>query len=91
MSLSKKTVWAEMARRKVQFHANEDPDAISLWGLFDWGAVSHMLKSGELTTHMKKENRTVWVKPGAGMYEKHIRPLIEQHSLDELTKLSGWE
>lgn len=84
------TVWAEMARRKVQFHPNEEWDAIRLWGLFLWGDVSRLLKSGLLTTDMVRENRTIWVQPSREAWEKHIQPLIERHSLDELTSLAGW-
>ncbi len=88
--MTKEMIWAEMARRKIQFHANEDWDKISLWGLFDWSDVSTLLKSGELTTDMKKENRTIWVVPSMEAWEKHIKPLIEQYNLDELSKMAGW-
>lgn len=88
--LSKGLVWAEMARRKVRFHKGEDWDKISLWGLFGWGDVSHLLKTGELITTMKKENRTIWVTPSKEAWETKIKPLIEQHTLEELTQLAGW-
>lgn len=37
MTQKDKQIWAEMARRKNQFHKNEDWDKIRLWGLFKWG------------------------------------------------------
>jgi len=88
--LSKSVIWAEMARRKVQFHAHEEWSSIRLWGLFNWGDVSPLIKSGELITGMTKENRTIWVRPSKEAYEKHIEPLIKRHSLEELTRLAGW-
>ncbi len=89
--MAKKKVWAEMARRKVKFHPNENWYDITLWGLFQWGAVSHLLESGELVTHMSKQNKTIWVHPSDEVYHKHIEPLIEKHTLDELTAMAGWD
>ena len=83
-------VWAEMARRKVRFHCNEDWDKIRLWGLFQWGEITHYLKSGELITDMRKENKTVWVKPSKDAWEKKIKPLIDQYDIDTLTRMAGW-
>lgn len=83
-------IWAEMARRKVQFHPNEEWDMITLWGLFAWDTVKRQLDRGELITGMKKENRTIWVHPSKAAWERKIKPLIEKHSLDELTSLAGW-
>lgn len=82
-------IWAEMARRKKQFHPNEQWDKINLWGLFNWGFVSHLIKKGELLTNMKKENRTIWVKPSPEAYKKHIEPLLEL-PIETLTKMAGW-
>lgn len=83
-------VWAEMARRKVQFHKNEKWNEIKLWGLFQWQSVSRLLKSGKLKTHMRKENRTIWVTPSKESWVKHIEPLIKRHSLSQLSSLAGW-
>lgn len=90
MAMSQRTVWAEMARRKVQFHPAEEWHTIKLWGLFMWDDVSPLLKSGLLLTHMRKENRTIWVRPSPEAWEKHIQPLIGAHSLNDLTALAGW-
>lgn len=90
MPIPKSELWAEMARRKVQFHPNEEWDTIKLWGLFDWGDVSKYLDSGELKTHMRKEHKTIWVTPSPESWEKHIKPLIDAHTLAELMKLAGW-
>ncbi len=83
-------IWAEMARRKVQFHPDEDWDKIKLWGLFDWKNISKLLKTGELITTMKKENQTIWVTPSKEAWEKYIKPLIDSKTIDELLKLAGW-
>jgi hypothetical protein len=83
-------IWAEMARRKIQFHADEPWDKIQLWGLFGWGAVSSLIKRGLLKTNMKRENRVVWVTPSPEAYEQYIRPLLETYNLQELTFMAGW-
>jgi len=83
-------IWAEMARRKNQFHKDEQWDKIKLWGLFQWGFVSHLLKTGELKTDMKKENRTIWVTPSPEAYEKYIKPLLH-HRNETLLKMAGWD
>jgi len=88
--LTRNEIWAEMARRKVYFHNQEDWDKISLWGLFEWQDVSPLLKTGELITTMRKENHIIWVTPSKEAWETKIKPLIEQHTLEELTTLSGW-
>jgi len=91
MAMKKSEVWAEMARRKVQFHPNEEWQTIRLWGLFNWGDVSKFLKTGELLTTYSKENKTIWVTPSKEAYEQHILPLIEEYDLDQLTQLAGWQ
>lgn len=88
--MRKSEIWAEMARRKVRFHPDEEWNTIRLWGLFSWGCVSALLKTGELVTDMQKENRTIWVRPSPDAWERHIRPLVETKTLDELTSLAGW-
>ncbi len=82
--LSNKVVWSEMARRKLQFHPDQNWYDITLWGLFSWGAVSHLIKSGDLVTHMSKHNKIVWVRPSATAYHKHIEPLLNNYPLAEL-------
>jgi hypothetical protein len=85
-------IWAEFSRRKVQFHKNEDWKNIRLWGLFSWGAINRMIKDGRVLVDYpyKRENQTVWCRPSPETYEKHIKPLIENYTLDELLKMSGW-
>jgi len=90
MRMPKHQVWAEMARRKVRFHKNEKWDKIKLWGLFSWEDVSNLLKTGELITDMRKENRIIWVTPSLESWEKHIKPLIKKYSLSRLSHLAGW-
>lgn len=78
-----------MARRKKQFHNDKKWQDIKLWGLFSWGMVSPLIKTGELITDMKKENRTVWVWPSPEAYKKHIEPLLA-HKLERLEAMAGW-
>ena len=84
-------IWAEMARRKVRFHPNEDWDKIQLWGLFNWGAFKRQRERGELLCPgYARENRTCWCQPSKEAWETKIKPLIESHSLAELTQMAGW-
>ena len=83
-------IWSEMARRKVQFHDSEDWDKIVLWGLFLWDDIKNQLDRGELITFMQKENRTIWVNPSLEAWETKIKPLIENHTLEELNRMAGW-
>ena len=84
-------IWAEMARRKVQFHNNEDWDKIRLWGLFSWGAIKAQRDSGELLCPgYTRENKIVWCQPSKEAWETKIKPLIDKYSLERLTELAGW-
>ena len=88
--LSRSIVWAEMARRKLEFHRGIQWDKIKLWGLFRWSEIRYLLKEGLLITDMARKNKTVWVKPSRKAWDKHIEPLIEKYSLDELNAMAGW-
>ena len=70
-------IWGDMARRKIQFHADEEWQNIWLWGLFNWSDVSRQLERGELHTWMKKEHKVIWVYPSEEAYHKHIEPLLQ--------------
>ena len=89
--MNKKMIAAEFARRAKQFHPDEKPMEITLWGLFSWGAVSKMIKSGEIIPNAgySKVNHTIWCKPSKDFYNKAIAPLLEK-PLDELLMLAGW-
>lgn len=84
-------VWAEMARRKIKFHNNTDWQKIRPWGLFSWGCVSKLIKQGKLLAPgYSRENKIVWVYPSEETYQKHIKPLLDKYSLNELTHMAGW-
>ena len=84
-------IWAEMARRKVRFHKDEEWETIKLWGLFNWGGFKKQRDNGELLCPgYERANRTAWVFPSKEAWETKIRPLIERHTLEELSKLAGW-
>ena len=83
-------IWAEMARRKVQFHRDENWNEIKLWGLFNWGDVRPLLEKGLLLTSYRKENRVIWVTPSKEAWERHIKPLVDKYPLSELLSLAGW-
>ena len=88
--MTNKQIYAEMARRKIQFHDSEQWNKIKLWGLFNWNTIKHLIKKGDLKTDMKAENQTVWVTPSLQCWETKIKPLIEKYSLVELKKMAGW-
>ena len=90
VSQARLQIYAELARRYILFHADEDPHKIRLWGLAQWGHVSKYLKTGEMITGMKKENRTIWFRPRPDLIETHILPLVNNLSVEELRHLSGW-
>jgi len=84
-------IWAEMARRKVQFHSGEEWNTIKLWGLFNWGAIKKQRDSGELLCPgYTAINKTVWCQPSKEVWETKIKPLIDKYTLEELTQLAGW-
>jgi hypothetical protein len=89
--MTKQMIGAEFARRAKQFNPNEKPMEISLWGLFDWGTVSRLIKSGEIIPNAgyTKINKTIWCKPSQEFFNKYVAPLMEK-PLDELSKLAGW-
>jgi len=90
MKMTLAEVRAEMARRKVQFHEREEWGTINLWGLFAWSDISAHLKSGRYVTDMHKENKTLWVRPVKAEWEGYIKPLIDTHTLTELSEMAGW-
>jgi len=77
-ALSKSMIAAEFARRAKQFHANEEPMKIRLWGLFSWEDVSPYIKTGEIIPNAgyKKENKIIWCKPSQSFFDKWIAPLL---------------
>ena len=91
-------IWAEdwiaveMARRKVAFHDSEQPDEISLWGLFEYDDIKEHLASGKLINHLNytPKNRVYWVIPSKEYWENIIKPIVEQFTLAELQKSFGW-
>jgi hypothetical protein len=87
--LSRDSIAAEFARSAKQFHKDEDPMSIELWGLFLWGQVSRFIKTGEITTTMLKINRRIWCRPSQEFYDKHIKPLMGL-SIRELSLKAGW-
>jgi len=82
MNHYKKDIGYEFARRKVAFHNDKKWQNIKLWGLFDWSYVSRLLKSGELLTDMRKENKTIWAWPSEQFYKEYIQPQLKQARKD---------
>jgi len=79
-------VWAEMARRYIVFYNGNDWKTIESWGLFNWGEISHLLKSGLLKTKMVKENKTIWVTPSEKAYTKFIKPILDKFTNGEISR-----
>jgi len=77
-AFSKTTIAGEFARRAKQFHSNENPMDIQLWGLFSWGEVSPYIKTGEIIPNdgFTKENRLIWCKPSQAFFDKWIVPCM---------------
>ena len=90
--MDKQSIAYEMARRKVQFHPKENWDGIKLWGLFSYTEIKYALKKGWLINHLHYEpsNKDYWVIPSKDFWLKDIKPLIEKHTLEELTQKAGW-
>lgn len=80
-TLSNYSVWAEMARRKTQFHNNEAWDNIRLWGLFYRSDIKRLLSKGLLLEQGGDNSYAprclMWVAPSREAWEKYIKPLIE--------------
>jgi hypothetical protein len=83
--MGKKSVAMEFARRAKVFHPNDEPFSIKNWGLFSWGAISKLVKSGEviLNSGYSKENKTVWCRPSQAFYDKWVKPCMS-YSANEL-------
>ena len=81
-----KEIAFEFARRKIQFHKDENWKDIKLFGLFHWSDVSKYLvgnpshiktfKQGLITTNMRKENKIIWCNPTEKFYNEYIAPII---------------
>jgi hypothetical protein len=86
-------IYAEFARRKLQFHKDENWQDIKLWGLFSWGVIRRMIDDGRVLVDFpyRREHKTIWCRPSPETYEKHIKPLLEKYTLEELTKMAGWD
>ena len=84
-------IWADMARRKVQFHKTVQWHTIRNWGLFNWCDVSRLISDGRLKTDMRKADTVIWVTPSKETWETKIKPLIDKYSLAELTTMAGWD
>ncbi len=84
MAMAKRDVGKEFARRAKMLHfegrANhfdkEKIPKIRLWGLFQWGAISPYIKTGEIIPDagFAKVNRIIWCQPSAAFYHKWIKP-----------------
>jgi len=86
-------VWAEMARRKVRFHNDENWEDIKLWGLFYRSYIKSLVEKGLLIPHNKCYNPRCldWYQPSANAWFNHIKPLVENETLEGLTSLAGWK
>lgn len=91
MYMSKKTIAAEFARRAKQFHPEENPMEINLWGLFAWGAISKYVKSGDIIPNkgFSKINEIIWCKPSQNFFDENIEPLLKE-PIEKLTSMAGW-
>jgi hypothetical protein len=72
----------ELARRYVEFHDGQDWKSIKLWGLAHWGEVSKLIKTGDIVTNMKKEDKTIWFTPSPHFYAELVAPAIAEYRAD---------
>jgi hypothetical protein len=70
-------VFAEFLRRYICFHNGENMEAIKLWGLFNYGEISKLIKKGHVITDYKKENKIIWCKPSKKIINEIIIPAFE--------------
>lgn len=86
--MTEKDYAMEMARRKVQFHNTKQWDEIELWGLFKYNkTLQKMFDENKLINHLnyKPENIMYWVIPTKEYWETVIKPIIDTHTIEELT------
>lgn len=92
--MNQQKVWAEMARRKKQFHKDENWQDIKCWGLFYKSYISKQLKDGDLIPAFGDRlddihRRSAWFIPTKKAYNEKIVPLLK-YSIDELSSMAGW-
>jgi hypothetical protein len=93
MAMSKKVLFAELARRKLQFHPDQEYDQINLWCIGFPSAIRRYVDSGMLllsTQNKLVPGRAFWFKPSKETWEIHVKPLTEKYTIDELTRMAGW-
>lgn len=88
-------VVAEMARRKVQFHKDEDWRKVKLWGLFRYAEIKKYIEQGDLILYSSTEfephkSYFVWVYPSRRFWINEINPAIKKYTLEDLTICAGW-
>lgn len=87
----KTAIAAEFAWRARIFHEKtRDPMKIALWGLFSWGSVSRLIKSGEVIPNpgYTKAHKTIWCRPSQEFYDKHISPMMKL-KIGEIAEIAG--
>ena len=71
------SVTNKMARRKTQFHKNEDWRSIRCWGLFYRSDIRRHLRNGWLIPNGEYGFRCLgWYRPTKEYYESSILPLL---------------
>lgn len=85
-AMSKSDIIDDLAWRYVKFLDGEDPFTIRCFGLARWGDISCWLvgnpgnlktwKKGIVTTHMTKENQTVWYSPTKEFWYSCVEPVV---------------
>lgn len=84
-------IWYEMARRKLMFHPDEEWHAINLWLVAYRSEIKRFIDEGLLISSGNYPPRCLgWYRPNEEAWTKYIEPLIQRHSLEELTSLAGW-
>ena len=91
MVMSKTNIGLEFARRKKQFHNDENWKDIRLWGLFNWGDISRLIKTGEIITSYCKEHRVACFQPSEEFYKKWVAPYIDSYNTSGYQEIKNKE
>ena len=84
-------VWAEMARRKVQFHNKEKWNEIRLWLLAKPREVKKFTQEGLLHAYGGETPKVLnWYQPSEEAWVKYIKPLVDNFSMGDLLILTTW-
>lgn len=75
-SKNEQEVLGELLRLYICFHYGEDMETIRLWGVFQWGQVSQMIKKKYMLSDSKRENKIIWSWPNKTIIHEILKPAL---------------